>query len=141
MEPEVIRNAPLNVLVVLADADTDVAQILPALEPNYTLVCPSPRQGLEAAGQFDPDIVFVDLKVPDASTLVRNLEQASGGRNLVFVAMTRTDVPTSAVPTGFHYGLPVSATSGEVEQLLWRIGRDLTGRGPRPRPLGSEKIG
>jgi hypothetical protein len=119
MPSDVIRTAPFNVLVVLADAGLNVAQILPALKPHYALVCASPAQALDAARQFEPDVVMIDLRVPDA--------RASG-----------TSGSPSTAPSEFQYSLQSPATAGELEQLLWQIGRGLAARTPHAGRPDSE---
>ena len=140
MQPEILRPAPLSVLVFLADAGVGITQILPALRPHFGLICMSPRQGVEAAREFQPDVVLIDQRASNLGALVGELTRAVGGRNLKFVAMPPTAGRVPVPPAGFDYCLPVPATAGEVEQLLWQIGRDLT-RPPRSGPVGNEMIG
>jgi hypothetical protein len=141
MPSDVIRTAPFNVLVVLADAGLDVAQILPALKAHYALVCASPAQALDAARQFEPDVVMIDLRVPDAKSLVRDLSQTAYGREMVFVAMSGTSGSPIIGQSDFQYSLQVPATAGELEQLLWRIGRGLAARTPHVGRPDGEMIG
>jgi len=139
MPSDVIRSAPLNVLVVLADTGLSVAQMLPALKPHYALVCSSPAQSLDAARQFEPDVIMIDLRVPDATALVRDLSQTAYDRQMLFVAMSGTS--ESAAHPQFQYTLQIPATAGELEQLLWRIGRSLAARTPQMGRPDSEMIG
>jgi CheY-like chemotaxis protein len=118
MSTDIVRNAPLNVLVLLADSQLKVAEILPALKPHFALVCNSPEQGAEAARQFEPDVVMVDLRIPDVDTLIHQISQAAGGRPIVFVAMPITAGPAISVPAKFAFSLPIPATMGELEHLL-----------------------
>src|SRR6266478_4510815 len=76
MQPQVIRAAPLSVLIALADSDFDVASILPALRPHYALVCATPAQAVETASQFEPDVVLIDFRMPDPWGVARRLAQA-----------------------------------------------------------------
>jgi hypothetical protein len=130
MHSDVIRTAPLNVLVVLADARLDVAPMLPALRSHCALLCTSPAQGVEAARHFGPDVVLVDVRVPDAAALIADLTRAAAGRRLAFAALAPSAGP--AMPAGFRYALSLPATAGELEHLLWQIAGDLTGRVPAP---------
>jgi hypothetical protein len=130
MPTEVIRTAPLNVLVIPADARLDVAPMLPALRPHCALLCTSPAQGVEAARHFGPDVVLIDLRVPDAAGLIGDLTRAAG-RSPMFVALTPSAGP-APVPPGFRYVLALPATAGELERLLWQVGGDLTARPPAP---------
>jgi hypothetical protein len=141
MPSDVVRNTPLSVLVVLADANLDVAQMLPALNPHYGLVCTSPEQGVEAARQFEPDIVLIDLRVSDPRALIRDLNLAASGSHPAFVALPLTARPAGATSPEFMYSLAQPATAGELEQLLWQIGRDLATRTPLSQPAGREMIG
>jgi CheY-like chemotaxis protein len=138
MASQVIRNGPLNVLVALAGADGAAAQILPALQPHYALVCSDPAQAVEAARQFEPDVVLIDCRVPDPSALIRSFSAAAGARNIVFVAMPFAAGP---VPAGFHYSLPVAATASELEHLLWQIGFGRPIGGRSVAPPGTKMIG
>jgi hypothetical protein len=132
MNPAGVGNRPLNVLIVLAGNDLDVAPILPALQPHYALVCTSPQQAIGATRQFEPDVALIDLRVSDVGELVRDLTQAAGGRDITFVAMPISAGIPSAPPLGFRFGLPLPATAGELDHLLWQIGRDRAVRTPLP---------
>ncbi|HEX4591169.1 MAG TPA: hypothetical protein VH120_14620 [Gemmataceae bacterium] len=141
MQPDVIRRAPSSVLVVLADADRDASQIVSGLQPHYALVCTNPAEAVEAALPFEPDVVLLDLRIADIGTVIRNLTQAAGGRRLVFVAMPESVGSAAEPPAGFSYVLPLPATAGELEQLLWQIRQDPTPVLPSAGPAGTEKIG
>jgi hypothetical protein len=135
---DVIRHSPQSVLVVLADAERDVAGLLSALRPHFALVCSSPAQGVEAAPAFEPDVVLIDDRIADQPTLVRDLNRVTGGRKMALVALGSR--AGGAVPD-FAYHLPNAASAGELEQLLWRIRRDT---GPTPTlggPTGRERVG
>jgi hypothetical protein len=136
--PHLIRANPLNVLVALADPDLDVAQIVPALKPHYALVCSTPAQAVEAARQFEPDIVFIDCRVPDPMGLIRRVLQAASSRNIVFVAMHGGTGPG---PAGFQYSLPLPATASDLESLLWQIGRGRAAGATRVAQPGTGMIG
>jgi CheY-like chemotaxis protein len=141
MEPNVIRSRSFNVLVALADADLDVAPIVPALQPHLALVCASATQALDAVRQFKPDIALIDLRIPDAATFGSQLMKTAGGRNITFVAMTAAmQTPASAI-VGFRYSLAMPATSAELEQLLWQIGRDEATSTSHPQPPNRGMIG
>jgi CheY-like chemotaxis protein len=141
MPSDVLRSAPFNVLVVLADAGLNVAEILPALKPHYALICASPAQALDAARQFEPDVVMIDLRMPDAGALVRDLSLTVYGRKIVFVAMSSTSGSPITSQSEFQYGLQIPATAGEMEQLLWQIGGGLAARTPHAGRPDSEMIG
>jgi hypothetical protein len=135
MRSDVIRHAPMSVLVVLADADLDVSSFLSALRPHFALVCASPAQAVESAPAFEPDVVMVDDRIADHQSLIQDLARASGGRSLTFVALG--GAAGAATKPGFCGALPASASAGELEQLLWRIRHDLVSAGA----IGRERVG
>ena len=132
MRSEDLVNAPLNVLVILADAGLDVAPVLPALQTHCALVCTSPADGVAAARSFAPDVVLVDLRVPDPLALVGDVARAAGGRPLVFAALAVAAGPAPAPPPGYRYCLALPATAGELERLLGQARRDLAAARPGP---------
>jgi two-component SAPR family response regulator len=138
MPPFVIRNGPLNILVALADSGLDVAHMLPALKPHYGLVCSAPSQALAAARQFEPDIVFIDCRMPDPVGLVRQILHAAGSRNVIFVAMISA---AGRAPEEFQYSLPMPATASDLDNILWRVGHGRAAGAQRATLPGSGMIG
>jgi hypothetical protein len=138
MYPQVVRPGPLNVLAVLADDALDVAPLLGAFRGHCALVCTSPAQGVEAARRFEADVALIDLRAPDPAAVARALAAAGGARPPVFVALAPAAGPAPAAPPGFVDCLPLPASAGELEQLLWRVGRAPAAGAPGPaaRPGG-----
>ena len=137
----IIRNAPYNVLVIMADTRKNVGPLLSALKPHFALVCTSAAQGIEAARQFEPDIVLIDLANPDVGAIVRDVLHAVGGREIVFVSMSEVTGVARALPPGFRYNISMPSVASELERLIWRIARELA---VRPSGVGfpdSEMIG
>jgi hypothetical protein len=130
MHSDVVRAEPLNVLIVPADAGLDIAPFLPTLRSHFVLVCPNANQVAEVARRFEPDIVFVDTRFSDSQTLIAELAKVAGGRRQVFVAMA------PATPPGFEFFLPIPATAGELEQLLWQVSRSMAA----PASVSTERM-
>jgi hypothetical protein len=135
MEPNHSRTPPLNVVIIPADAQPDIAPSLSALKSHWTLVCPVSAEVVEAARRFEPDVVFVDEQAAGLLSFPFQLSGSASGRNPVFVVLSRSEDRTRALPPGYAHCLSLPATAVELEQLLWQIRRsaigqptDLTGR-------------
>jgi len=134
MEPNHSRTPPLNVLIIPADAQPDIAPALSALKPHWTLVCPIGGEVVETARRFEPDVVIVDEQVPSLLSLPFQLAGSASGRNPVFVVLSRAGDDPRALPPGFAHCLPLPSTGVELEQLLWQIRRSASHSQPAPTP-------
>lgn len=134
MEPKHSRTPPLNVLVVQADAQPDIAPSLSALKSHWTLVCPVAAEVVEAARRFEPDVVFVDEQVPSLLNLPFQLAGSATGRNPVFVVLCRSGESARGLPPGYAHFLALPSTGVELEQLLWQIRRSASHSSPPPSP-------
>jgi len=142
MPPDIVRSSPLNVLIVLAGDDVSVASMIPALRSHCTLVCTSQLQAVEAAPAFEPDVILVDMRLTDPLAAVRDLSRATGGRRVAFVAMQAVADSVPTAPPGFRGLLPLPATAGELDQLLWQFGREIAAPVREvPAPPDSSRIG
>lgn len=101
------RTRPHRVLVV--DDSPDIADILTHLFETLgwdTASALCGRDAVRVAGAFDPDLVLLDLVLPDLSgfDVLATLREASGGRERFIVAMTgwsRPDSQRRATESGF----------------------------------------
>jgi hypothetical protein len=123
MQPTLSRIPPLNIVIVPAETEPDVAPWLSALKSHWTLVCPVAADPAEAARRFEPEVVFVDEQAPGLLSLPFQLGDPATGRNPVFVVLSRSGDVSRALPPGYAHCLPLPATAVELEQLLWRIRR------------------
>jgi hypothetical protein len=130
MDPNPTRIPPLNILIVPADAQPDIATGLSALKSHWSLVCPVEANVVETAHRFGPDIVIVDELAKGLLTLPYQLAATASGPNPVFVVMCRSAVGTRALPPGYAHCLPLPATAAELDQLLWQIRRTAAGQPP-----------
>jgi hypothetical protein len=123
MQPTLSRIPPLNIVIIPAEADPDIAPWLSALKSHWTLVCPVAADPLEAARRFEPEVVLVDEQAPGLLSLPFQLGDPATGRTPVFVFLSRSGDDSAALPPGYDHCLPLPATAVELEQLLWRIRR------------------
>jgi hypothetical protein len=130
MAEDVFRPTSLSIIVILAGNDVSVVSLVPALRSHCTLVCTSAFQAVEAAPYFEPDVVLIDIRLPDPMAIVRELSQATGGRPLVFATLRPAAGPVPTHPCGFRYWLGLPAAAGELEQVLWKIRADRSPSGP-----------
>jgi hypothetical protein len=121
MSPRLVAARPLSLLAVLTDAEAFGPGMLSVLRHHFTLICRSARQALESAPGFAPRVILIDLALPGRSVLMQGLASPD---ETVFVALA-PDAGGGRLPAGFQYVLPATATAGELEQLLGRIGQDL----------------
>ena len=138
MDTILSRTPPLNVLIVPADAEPDIAPCLSALRAHWTLICPVAADVAEAARRFEPDVVLVDEQVTGLLSFPYELAGSGTGRNPIFVVMSRSGDRSRALPPGYTHCLPVPATAVELEQLLWQIRRSAIAQ-PPDRPGRPDK--
>src|SRR5262245_42289737 len=60
----VIQRGVLNILIVLDRSDPDLTALVCGLHSHTTLVCTGTQQAAQAIGDFAPDVVVVDLRLP-----------------------------------------------------------------------------
>ena len=130
MQSTLSRIPPLNIVIIPADEEPDIALWLSALKSHWTLVCPVAADPVEAARRFEPEVVLVDEQAPGLLSLPFQLRDPSTDRNSVFVVLSRSGDVSGALPPGYTHCLPLPATAAELEELLWRIRR--TGLPNRP---------
>jgi hypothetical protein len=123
MQPTLSRFPPLNIVIIPADEEPDIAPWLSALKSHWTLVCPIAADPVEAARRFEPEVVLVDEQAPGLLSLPFQLGVPATGSKPVFVVLSRSCDVSRALPPGYGHCLPLPATAVELEQLLWRIRR------------------
>ncbi len=114
----------LRVLVV--DDNADIANALSALlelQGCQVRVANQGEDGLELAGSFDPDVIFLDIGLPgiDGYQVARQLRQSSRDHKPVLVALTgygqASDRERSA-EAGFDHHLVKPARLNQIREIL-----------------------
>jgi PAS domain S-box-containing protein len=114
---------PRRVLVV--DDNTDAAETLATLlrlDGHETRVCHDGPTALDAAAQFAPEVVFLDIGMPemDGIEVARRLRQ-SPGNGVLLVAVTGWGQPSDRLRTseaGFNHHLVKPVEGAAVRRLL-----------------------
>lgn len=123
-EPEANDLDTLRVLVV--DDNRDIADALAALldlQGCHVRVAHHGEEGLEAALEFQPDVVFLDIGLPgiDGYEVARQLRSRSEGQQLTLVALTgygqASDRQKSA-EAGFDHHLVKPARLDQIREIL-----------------------
>jgi CheY-like chemotaxis protein len=118
------RAGQLRVLVV--DDNTDAAEslgVLLEMEGHAARICHTGRDALAAAPAFAPDIVFLDIGLPDLSgyDVARQLRNMPAGEKALLVALTGWGTQEDRQRTrdaGFDRHLTKPAELTAVEELL-----------------------
>ena len=119
----------LRILVV--DDNVDAAQslsMLLELEGHETTLAASGREALDAASRTRPDVVFLDIGLPDLSgfDVAVALRGTPGGRDACLIALTGWGAEADrarSTAAGFDHHLTKPADPDELNALLTRIGR------------------
>ena len=123
-EPEASELDNLRVLVV--DDNRDIADALAALldlQGCHVRVAHHGEEGLEAAIQFEPDVVFLDIGLPgiDGYEVARQLRGQVERDHLTLVALTgygqASDREKSA-EAGFDHHLVKPARLDQIREIL-----------------------
>ncbi len=115
-----------KVLIVDDDSDTtDLLKII--LEPNgfKVIVANTGRQGIELARNLDPDVMVVDLLMPDMDglKLCREVRQFSNMPILILSAVSRPNVAEEVLNSGADDFLVKPMSSGVLIASLNRLAR------------------
>lgn len=122
--------------VLVVDDARDHADLLASLfEAHGHTVCRAygGRQGLAEAGRFDPEIVFLDLDMPDLDGLAvaRSLSCGAAHDRPVLVALTgnvEDGVEARAASAGFDHFLRKPAQHAVLLELCEDLDPDRRGR-------------
>jgi len=115
-----------NILIVDDDSDTtDLLKII--LEPNgfKVIVANTGRQGVELARSLGPDVMVVDLLMPDMDGLkvCREVRQFSSMPILILSAVSRPNVAEEVLDSGADDFLVKPMSSGVLIASLNRLAR------------------
>lgn len=115
-----------RVLVVddYPDSTTSTSMLL-ALFGYECRTASSGREALEQAAEFSPDIVLLDIGLPDMSgyDVARQLRATQGDRPLYLAALTGWGQPEDrarAIEAGFDQHVLKPATAATIKQVLQR---------------------
>jgi two-component system KDP operon response regulator KdpE len=115
-----------KILIVDDDSDTtDLLKII--LEPNgfKVIVANTGRQGVELARDLDPDVMVVDLLMPDMDGLkvCREVRQFSSMPILILSAVSKPNVAEEVLNSGADDFLVKPMSSGVLIASLNRLAR------------------
>ncbi len=127
-----LRVAPSHVLLVEDDADTrDMLRFNLELAGHRVIVAGTGREAIERAAEVDPEVMLVDLGLPDVDGHeVARQVRARTGQAIFLVALTgygRAEDVRRAEQAGFDAHLLKPATADALASVLARRGR---GDGP-----------
>ena len=127
-DESVLRTRSVSALVVLDRLDADLTSLVCGFHSHVTLVCVGTQQAAQVIDTFAPDIVLVDMRLPDSLHFARQLALGSD-RILVAVHSPETlsaELCDRQFP--FHYRLERPVLRAEIEQFLWQIAERPTRR-------------
>jgi CheY-like chemotaxis protein len=123
--------------VLVADDNCDAADSLVVLLDwlGYeAMACYDGEQAVRIAGEFQPDLVILDINMPvmDGYEAARTLRSEQGGERLLLAAITGApewETPRKAAEVGFDafYGKPMDGR--DIESLLYRLHKGETENG------------
>lgn len=120
---------PQHKRVMVVDDNPDVANMLSLLlqlKNHEVLVCYSPEEALERFERAEPEIVMLDLGLPnmDGFELCRRLKETSAGKRAVFVAQTgwgESQHKARSHEAGFQFHLVKPVGSETLDRLFREI--------------------
>ena len=112
--------------VLLVDDNVDSTEPLSILlqaKGHATQIASSGEAAIELADEFQPDVVLLDLGLPqmDGYEVARRLRARPNGEERVLVALTGwagRDVRTKAAEAGFDYHLVKPVNWDELERIV-----------------------
>ncbi|MDB5859123.1 MAG: diguanylate cyclase [Ramlibacter sp.] len=124
--PAAARHQPGQLRVLVVDDNTDAAEslgVLLEMEGHAAHIAHTGRDALAAAPGFAPDVVFLDIGLPDLSgyDVARQLRNMPAGENALLVALTGWGTQEDRKRThdaGFDRHLTKPAELTAVEELL-----------------------
>jgi signal transduction histidine kinase/DNA-binding response OmpR family regulator len=124
--PAPVAHKPGQLRVLVVDDNTDAAEslgVLLEMEGHAARICHTGRDALAAAPAFAPDIVFLDIGLPDLSgyDVARQLRNMPAGEKALLVALTGWGTQEDRQRTrdaGFDRHLTKPAELTAVEELL-----------------------
>lgn len=121
--PQSARPAPRGRKVLVVDDNPDGAESLATLlqlEGYQAAVAGDGRAALEAALADPPDLVFLDMRLPDmpGQQVAERLRQAPGGTALLLIGMSGMDLEGDTLPPGFSAYLVKPFEIGELRAAL-----------------------
>ncbi len=120
MSYDYIQPEPLNVLVVLADADPNDTSMISGMRGHYALFCEEPVSAVIAVENgFSPDVTIIDMRLRDATRLAQKLINTVATSGLTCVALchsTETDVSPY-----FTFRLTCPVDASELERLFLKV--------------------
>jgi two-component system CheB/CheR fusion protein len=114
----------LRLLVVEDDAETaDAVRTVLAHWGHEVWTAPDGATGLDLAARFQPDMVLLDLSLPDVDgfEVARRIRELPGGSGTVLVAATGyagRSVRLAAREVGFDHFLPKPFDLGQLRAIL-----------------------
>jgi CheY-like chemotaxis protein len=123
-------SSSLKILVIDDGASTaDMLSLFFKLEGHQVDTAYSGQAGLDAASREQPDLVFLDLSMPDMDghETARRLRQRPGGDRLILVALTGWDRDTdhqTSLASGFDHYLVKPVEPSTLRELLARIAEE-----------------
>jgi PAS domain S-box-containing protein len=112
--------------ILVVDDNTDAAESLAALLAiggHETRLAHDGRQAVEEAAAFKPDVVFLDIGMPeiDGHETARRIREQPWGKDIVLVALTgwgQTEDRRRSKEAGFDHHLVKPADPGVVAKLI-----------------------
>jgi PAS domain S-box-containing protein len=123
---EAAGRGPSRRRILVVDDNEDAAESLAALltiSGHETRMAHDGPEAVEQAGQFHPDVVFLDIGMPtlDGHETAKLIRQQPWGKDMVLVALTgwgQTEDRRRSKDAGFNHHLVKPADPAVVEKLL-----------------------
>jgi CheY-like chemotaxis protein len=102
-------HSPLQRRILVIDDNCDAADLLAevlSLHGHVTASSHNGREGLSAVASFHPDLVFLDIGMPDmdgyqVAVLIREMQQISQPLLIAFTAWSDDDAKARVIAAGF----------------------------------------
>jgi CheY-like chemotaxis protein len=112
--------------VLIVDDNKEAAEMLGMIIEtlgNEVRTAYGGQQGIEIAAEFRPEVVFLDLRMPDMDGFeaARHIRERPGGQAITLVALTGCGQDTDKKRTkeaGFHHHLVKPATRSDLQELF-----------------------
>jgi len=121
-----ISASSLKILVIDDGISTaDMLSLFFKLEGHHVETAYSGQAGLDTAARLQPDLVFLDLSMPDMDghETARRIRQSPGGNRPILIALTGWDRDTdhqTSLESGFDHYLVKPVEPSTLRELLAR---------------------
>jgi PAS domain S-box-containing protein len=129
--PQLLENAAMNLRVLVVDDNVDAAEslaMLLELAGHTTRIAHDGRQALQAAEEFRPEVVFLDIGLPhmngyEVAQAMRRMPDLQGATLVALTGWGAEADRARAKEAGFDHHLTKPTEPTAVEELLAALGR------------------